>query len=1314
MFIKNLKRVKNQITSFRPLGLIAGLVLVLFSSQLFAERYILISLNGEVDPVLHNLSDYVGFSGNDILGHEISPEDLETPGLAVTSGEGERLTFTYDRRSSTGPVIITLKKPKKAFWSRKIYYEEDDTIILLIRVQGAKELGAEPYRIQVVDNESFRSADDYSVFRSLIKQKARASGASAAGGADASPEMMVGRPFAPDKKWQRTRGTPGHEIAFQKDQGKNQLLDMLLQNWSSRPGFRAYMNPTLASDTSGWVLLPSAPDVDSEVQILFATSLAQSQRVLRELSQERRQGLSDAGYINTLQYITNLRAKIPPVLHEKDPRYELFTSLHNIMMHLIQRTLHYKYVELAMDSSDRGQTPIMALEGFMGCSSLSCSGLSEASSYGGADAMGLALVPFGVSDRRSYSPGGGGGDSTALVVRGGSLDATAGGEVDRGALIRDLQSRLSQRIDILSHELASLEGVIRSSESQSLLGEDKSYSRTQHDVMTPIQLLWKNFSHVTGDKLVQALQLIRDHRAYLTRGGHKQFSREVMVPDVLPTLSVTGFVGSSNPVIKMQDSSGNIWVFLAGFRDIGAASIFYSDSSFRGTQGQTHPTFALKGSSWAFGRATKVYEEINRSMGELFGSQEDLLNFIIGGGKLTFVGTDINATTAELLSYQFKRDLLAIATPRYASAYSDGDSASDVGMQRWKWEQVQQRISQGVFNISFGSPSYLAAAVGVNRIYKELTKDTSLHIKLKSDKLSETVLTSSSDGSLETLGTVLRLPAIARVGLEFGASSADPRFYQENLKNQFSDVWDHLVRTNALSAFLRFEILWLNYYKQAINSPFVSVRSPGLFDAMRQGLLSMLMRPPPTLSELQWLKGGLRALKSEILVFEAEQRKQSLMSAASLRESSASDSSRTSRVGLALIAFEDYINQSMSTSYAHTPGSSSFAELSRSFIEQEVESLTDFLGSRITGRMIRYIVSHETLFKQSISSAERDPILAKFTGAYFNHLRESKEEERLSDEFLRAVARAQVSSLLGAPVTGAGGATGARFTQDFLTGEKTGVFKAKGQNPWLKQKMGQASILATEQDPLAQPHAEVIAFQLDKRLGFNMSPESTMVQMTIDGRRENGAILNFLAGYKPGESSQIRGLRADRMTPAALINFQKMAIFDFLIGNLDRHEDNFFFQEARDPFEDLKLIDNANAFPYRGPSAAMGNTSGRNMYKWKAYPISQAAFSPEVKAFIVDNLSMTSVMAAVDWIRAQDFGELFIKEPRTVQFLQLRVQALGLVLKGVLRTPAELANLKTRSEIEKALSQVGGGSVEGPPASGVEGEDSSLRIDEVD
>lgn len=297
-------------------------------------------------------------------------------------------------------------------------------------------------------------------------------------------------------------------------------------------------------------------------------------------------------------------------------------------------------------------------------------------------------------------------------------------------------------------------------------------------------------------------------------------------------------------------------------------------------------------------------------------------------------------------------------------------------------------------------------------------------------------------------------------------------------------------------------------------------------------------------------------------------------------------------------------------------------------------------------------------------------------------LRDGKVESGRTFEEVKLAIRiekAKLANKLGVDFKANKGATGTALIQN-LRGKYIGVFKPIHEHTPLKAKLlnnikrifgGQLSYLSFKTD--AQAKAEVAAYRLDRHFGFGLSPESEFLR--LDGKE--GTFQNFLKEFT--EAAQL--LEASERTesislPGAgysfdLNQFQKMTIFDYLIGNLDRHEENWgiaHIKTEKGVEEALKVIDNANAFLCKNP-----DTEGKvkNQYKWKTLNLAESPFTPEMIDFVQSQLTDSNLDSFIADINKK-FPD-FLNADMTAALRQRLHVIQNIVKEG--KTPAQLGNI---------------------------------------
>lgn len=84
------------------------------------------------------------------------------------------------------------------------------------------------------------------------------------------------------------------------------------------------------------------------------------------------------------------------------------------------------------------------------------------------------------------------------------------------------------------------------------------------------------------------------------------------------------------------------------------------------------------------------------------------------------------------------------------------------------------------------------------------------------------------------------------------------------------------------------------------------------------------------------------------------------------------------------------------------------------------------------------------------------------------------------------------------------------------------------------------------------PIRETIVYKIDTIVGLGLVPKTMVIDDTINNIRYNGSIQEWVKNAKDG-------YQIDKMTRKEREDYQRLLIFDFIIGNSDRHLGNILF-----------------------------------------------------------------------------------------------------------------------------------------------------------
>lgn len=296
----------------------------------------------------------------------------------------------------------------------------------------------------------------------------------------------------------------------------------------------------------------------------------------------------------------------------------------------------------------------------------------------------------------------------------------------------------------------------------------------------------------------------------------------------------------------------------------------------------------------------------------------------------------------------------------------------------------------------------------------------------------------------------------------------------------------------------------------------------------------------------------------------------------------------------------------------------------------------------------------------------------------------------------RKWAKAKLAVRLGLGVEGNKGENGTYLIKNISGKKILGVFKQdlRYVDTWVRFKnffkrfFGQLSYL--KNDPLVLAKGEVASYVADQHFAFNLAPATAI--KTLKGRK--GAFQVYIKNYieadriinqDPVKAEALFKTLVQRDKLADLELIQKMAVEDYLTGQLDRHEENWFLKDTPEQKLCIKLIDNANSFIKRNPQSEFDKKRLKNQYKWSSLPIAQEPFSDNIKAFILNKLTEEHIDSFIVTLAQHPHLKDFLDEDMK-RLLKERARVLIKLARQQKSSPADLAKFRTDAEIHAFLA----------------------------
>lgn len=298
----------------------------------------------------------------------------------------------------------------------------------------------------------------------------------------------------------------------------------------------------------------------------------------------------------------------------------------------------------------------------------------------------------------------------------------------------------------------------------------------------------------------------------------------------------------------------------------------------------------------------------------------------------------------------------------------------------------------------------------------------------------------------------------------------------------------------------------------------------------------------------------------------------------------------------------------------------------------------------------------------------------------------------------RKIAKAKLAYQLGIrPEKNAHGATGSFVVCD-IGGKKLGSYKQLLPTTvkpviqfWNRSReaLGYERQIHFFRDGGAIPSifSDIAASVADSFFGMELVPGIARVILDAKNPNADGSFMVWKKRVTDARHFQF----SENPTASELYEFQKMAILDYFIGNLDRKSDNWLIEEADGHICRITMIDNSNCFIERNPSSDEKHRFARkNQYQWKNLPFAKYPFSNESKllmvAFTPDQVEQY-ISQAREQLEAAGFDQSQIDRflsPEMISHLHERAQIISHMGFSLIRiTPENLASYSTEEAISK-------------------------------
>lgn len=230
----------------------------------------------------------------------------------------------------------------------------------------------------------------------------------------------------------------------------------------------------------------------------------------------------------------------------------------------------------------------------------------------------------------------------------------------------------------------------------------------------------------------------------------------------------------------------------------------------------------------------------------------------------------------------------------------------------------------------------------------------------------------------------------------------------------------------------------------------------------------------------------------------------------------------------------------------------------------------------------------------------------------------------------------------------------------------------------VRQNLGQSSQLGTVQ----------IFADKDYKMAKEWTPQDRKQGLVVDmdGKQPSPGIIKM---HKP----QLV-FNGEPYTEQGLIEFQKSAVMNYLMGGLDCHEGNYLLKKKDGKYDGCVLIDNGNSFFEEFPKET-DRLILKNQYGWGDHPLSAMKLHPRVIEMMSEELTPEKLVAFMDKKKQEmsglvnqkgsDHAEVFFSD-KMINNTLLRLNVLRKAASEQTSLRA-LSSIKTFSQTQDYLTQ---------------------------